>query len=322
MYFPDERRTGSATSGHIFQYFKTLQDEAVVMIEGLGVYLSTVYSPHVMNCSLTINHWNGNIGCQWDPQNKVFVTPEETMVKELVQNDVYVGILHLEEKILIKEEKNTKEKNSSIAQQAMEQQELELIQLLQNPDLDPITSLDQPVQQTVDEMAVSDQQSTTSSLTFNANSIQNSGTRSTSTVPITNVPTNSIASGLTVGTANTNTLRAALETGDTIAEKRAQLQRLTNMEIQRLQQREEQLMAELLQLEKLETQEESNDADTETRVKMVDKQVAQIIEPTNQSTRSPQAVPNKLSDMSNPNNKHTVVTQEEPTSGHNTGQQK
>ena len=171
-------------------------------------------------------------------------------------------------------------------------------------------------------MAVSDQQSTTSSLTFYAKSLQNSGTRSTSTVPITNVPTKSIASASTVGTANTNTLQAALETRDTIAEKRAQLQRLTNMEIQRLQQREEQLMAELLQLEKLETQEESNDADTETRVKMVDKQVAQIIEPTNQSTRSPQSVPNKLSDMSNLNNKHTVVTQEESTSGHNTGQQK
>ena len=62
VYFPDKRRTGSATSGHIFQYFKTLQDEAVVMIEGLEVYLSTVYSPHVMNCSLTINHWNCNIG--------------------------------------------------------------------------------------------------------------------------------------------------------------------------------------------------------------------------------------------------------------------
>ena len=62
VYFPDEKRTGAATSGHIFQYFKTLHDEATVMIEGLGVYLSSVYSLHVMNCSLTINHWQANIG--------------------------------------------------------------------------------------------------------------------------------------------------------------------------------------------------------------------------------------------------------------------
>ena len=85
VYFPEDRKTGHATSGHIFQYFKTMQDEATVMIKGLGVYLATVYSPHVMNCSLTVMHWNGNLGWQWDSRNKVFITPEEAMVKELVK---------------------------------------------------------------------------------------------------------------------------------------------------------------------------------------------------------------------------------------------
>ena len=242
------------------------------------------------------------------------------MVQELVTNDVYAGILQLEEKLLLQDEKNKNKKENATAQQAMEQQELELIQILQNPDLDPITSLDRPVQQTVEEVEVSEQQSTTSSLTFNATSTHNNEDRSTATAPTNNIPTASIASGSTAGTANTNTLRAALETGDTVAEKRAQLQRLTNMRIQRLKQREEQLMAELLQLEKNQGQEENNDEDTETRVQMADKQVSQLIEPINSSPRS--QTERTLSDMSNPNNNNSNTEQEEPVSGHDTGQQK
>ena len=192
------------------------------------------------------------------------------MVQELVKNDVYAGILQLEETLLIKDEETKKRKDKSSSQLAMEQQELELIQILQNPDLDPITSLDQPVQQTVEEVEVSGQQSTTSSLTFQATSVNDNSEQSTTTATITNIPSASIASGSTAGTANTNTLRAALQTGDTIAEKRTQLQRLTNMRMARLKQREEQLMAELV-IEEM--QEESKDADTETRVKMVDKLV-------------------------------------------------
>ena len=320
VYFPDEKRTGAATSGHIFQYFKTLHDEATVMIEGLGVYLGSVYSPHVMNCSLTINHWQANIGWHWNTQKKVFVTPEETMVQELVKNDAYAGILQVEERLLLQDEKRKNKKENSSAQIAMEQQELDLIQILQNPDLDPITSLDQPVQQTVEEVEVVDQQSTTSSLTFNENSTNHNEEISTATVPTNKIPTASIASGSTAGTANTNTLRAALETGDTVEEKRAQLKRLTNMRMQRLIQREEQLMAELLQVENNQSQEEHKDEDTETRVQRADKQVSQLIEPINSGPRSP--TERTLSDMSNPNNNNSKSEHEEPARGQNTGQQK
>ena len=316
VYFPEEKRTGAATSGHIFQYFQTLHEEATVMIEGLGVYLGSVYSLHVMNCSFSATHWHGNIGWHWDTQKKVFVTPDEIMVQELVKNDVYAGILQLEETLLIKDEETKKRKDKSSSQLAMEQQELELIQILQNPDLDPITSLDQPVQQTVEEVEVSGQQSTTSSLTFQATSVNDNSEQSTTTATITNIPSASIASGSTAGTANTNTLRAALQTGDTIAEKRTQLQRLTNMRMARLKQREEQLMAELI-IEEM--QEESKDADTETRVKMVDKQVSKVID-TNMSPKSKSE--NTLSDMSNPNNKDSKEDTEESTSDHNTGHQK
>ena len=114
------------------------------MIEGLDVYLGSVYSLHVMNCSFSATHWHGNIGWHWDTQKKVFVTPEEIMVQELVKNDVYAGILQLEETLLIKDEETKKRKDKSSSQLAMEQQELELIQILQNPDLDPVKVQPQP----------------------------------------------------------------------------------------------------------------------------------------------------------------------------------
>ena len=66
-------------------------------------------------------------------------------------------------------------------------------------------------------------------------------------------------------------------------------------------------------------QEESKDADTETRVIMVDKQVSKVID-TNTSPKSKSE--NTLSDMSNPNNKDSKEDAEESTSDHNTGHQK
>ena len=323
VYFPEDRRTGHSTSGHIFQYFKTMQDEATVMIEGLGVYLATVYSPHVMNCSLTVMHWNGNLGWQWDSRNKVFITPEEAMVKELVKNDVYASILEEEEKLLIKEEKGKRNKKSP-AQQAMEQQELELIQLLQNPDLDPIVSLNQPVQTLVDEVEIptKDQQSAASSLTFHDPPEHSIDTVSVSTPPTKNGTSESIVSGSTLGTVNTNTLRAALETGDTAEEKMAQLQRLTNMRMHRLKQREERLMAELL-TQQNEAKKEHNDTDTEARVKEVEKQLVETIVVSTTQDEDNQQNEKIYSDMLNPNETTpTSAQQREPASSQKTGNKK
>ena len=204
----------------------------------------------------------------------------------------------------------------------MEQQELELIQLLQNPDLDPIVSLNQPV--LVDEVEIpeKDQQSAASSLTFHDPPEHSIDTVSVSTPPTKNGTSESIVSGSTLGTVNTNTLRAALETGDTAEEKMAQLQRLTNMRMHRLKQREERLMAELL-TQQNEAKKEHNDTDTEARVKEVEKQLVETIVVSTTQDEDNQQNEKIYSDMLNPNETTpTSAQQREPASSQKTGNKK
>ena len=163
VYFQHDKKNGPECDGFIFQFYQSMENEAAAMIKGLGVYLNQVYGEEATANKLAVHHWTADKSWAWDDENKVFVTPDERMVAELIQLDTNAGIIGIESELLEVEEKDYQLSNVRI-----EQQEEQLIQLLANQDLDPITRLDQPINQPTAMVQIpppQDQPSTTSTLT-------------------------------------------------------------------------------------------------------------------------------------------------------------
>ena len=140
----------------------------------------------------------------------------------------------------------------------MHQQQQELINILRNPDLDPITTLDQPIRQLVEEVSVNDQASTTSSITFgemdNPNDASSQSTRKTAN-------NNGKSPSSSIGSIGTKTMRDLIDPTLSAAENRKRLAAST-----RLQQRQEQLDIEL---KKQQLQEEKESSDLEAIDKLL-----------------------------------------------------
>ena len=152
VYLPYLKKWGPGGEGYIFQFYQSMEHEAVAMLTGLGVYLSTEHDKDEISRFFTVNHWAENQQWCWDIETKKFITPEEQMVAELVNLDSNANIIGVEAAHLSKIEQNNSKEHLTPATQMIRQQEQELIWLLHNPDLDPILSLDRPVQEIVQEV--------------------------------------------------------------------------------------------------------------------------------------------------------------------------
>ena len=146
-----------------------MEEEAVTMIRGLGVYLTKIYGEDAISPLFTAAHWSKNKHWSWNEDKKTFVTPDEKMVEALVNLDSNAVVIGREATILAQEEKQAKTKKMTPAMKMLQRQEKELIDLLKNPDLDHITTMDRPVQEITDtvEFNKNDGESTTSSITDN-----------------------------------------------------------------------------------------------------------------------------------------------------------
>ena len=136
VYLPYLKKWGPGGEGYIFQFYQSMEHEAVAMLTGLGVYLSTEHDKDEISRFFTVNHWAENQQWCWDIETKKFITPEEQMVAELVNLDSNANIIGLEAEYLKIAEQNMKEPEATPATQMLQQQEKDLIALLNNPDLD------------------------------------------------------------------------------------------------------------------------------------------------------------------------------------------
>ena len=230
------------------------------MFQGLGVYLEKQYGIENIHALIGINHWAENEQWHWDKKESTFITPEELMVEEYVHFDSNAKILDTQSKKL----DSTKQSDTAGAVNTiMHQQQQELINILQNPDLDPITTLDQPIRQLVEEVSVNDQASTTSSITFGEMDNPNDAS-SQSTKKTTN--NNSKSPSSSIGSIGTKTMRDLIDPTLSAAENRQRLTASTQLRMTRLQQRQEQLD---LELRKQQLQEEKQSSELEDMDKLL-----------------------------------------------------
>ena len=271
-FFPYMKKNGPGGEGYIFQFYHSMENEALAMIRGLGVYLAKIYSNEVISPLFSATHWTKNEEWVWNDKKKCFVTPDERLVAELVNLDSNAVTIGREATLLAHEEKMIHKKQQTPAAQMLKQQEEELIKLLRNPDLDPITRLDQPVQDFVDSVEFQDgYTSTTSSITDNEDdkSADIPRAKNNNSTQM-DMSTNSIGneSNSTVSSTKTSKLRQAIDPSLTPSENRRRLKALAKVQMNRLQQREDQLLAELDQLEIMEEEEaakmENKDETTST----------------------------------------------------------
>ena len=224
VYFPLTKKMGPGGEGIIFQYYQSMEQEASIMFQGLGVYLSHVYGENPIKNKFGMNHWAECHKWVWDPENKVFI-PDKRRVAELIQLDSNADIIGKEAQLLQPTDNGNQ---TTVANHMMSQQEQDLIQILRNPDLDPISALDVPVRETVDTVQVNpDTASATSRLTFD------NYARSTSTRMASN-RASSVGSSSTVSSLKTSTLRKAIDPKLSKEENQARVKRLAQLHMDRL----------------------------------------------------------------------------------------
>ncbi len=82
-----EGNKGPGGAGHIFSYYNSNRGEALRMIQGLGIYLTTKFGHEktIANC-LSLDHWKASADWKWDDNEKQFITKES---KILFQNLLY-----------------------------------------------------------------------------------------------------------------------------------------------------------------------------------------------------------------------------------------
>lgn len=260
VYFQHNKKNGPECEGHIFQYYQSMENEALAMVRGLGIYLNKEYGEESTANKLSVTHWNENIGWDWNTERKCFITPDEKLVQDLIQLDANVNIIDVEATMMMEEEQQKLQSNT--ADRMIQQQENKLIQLLRNPDLDPISRLDQPVNDPVEEVTIppSDNVSTTSTLTDQESAEINEITETLSTVtpqrnngnhmtPRRSTSSQSISSSSTNTSGRTSSMRHVIDPNLSLQENRRRLIALSAVKRQRLQQKQEKLLAELEQLE-------------------------------------------------------------------------
>ena len=246
VYFQHDKKNGPQCDGFIFQFYQSMENEAAAMIKGLGVYLNQVYGEEATANKLAVHHWSANKSWAWNDETNVFVTPDERMVAELIQLDTNAGIIGIESELMEVEDKDHQLSNVRI-----EQQEAQLIQLLANQDLDPITRLDQPVNQPTAMVQIpppQDQPSTTSTLT-DREAMELNDTNSTVTHQRNNhhfhTQENSNGSTMSQSTTNTAHMRDLIDPTLSREENMRVLKAAVEWKKKRLEQREAQLMQEL-----------------------------------------------------------------------------
>ena len=137
----------------------------------------------------------------------------------------------------------------------MQRQQQRLIEILQNPDLDPITTLDQPIQTTVDEVDIPEQTSLASSVTFETTDNPNDASSQA-----TKIRNNTQASE-SVGSIGTKTMRDMIDPNLSLEENRKRIASSTALRINRLQQRQAALDLELKQQQQKQQESTSIDMD-------------------------------------------------------------
>ena len=262
VYFPNLRKNGPKAPGFIFQFYQLMEEEANMMIKGLGVYLSDKYGEDPISPLFSAIHWNKNKHWAWSDEQKTFVTPDEKIVAELVHLDFNAVAIGREALLLAQEEQHSKTKKLTPAMKMLQQQEQELINLLKNPDLDPITKLNQPVQEITDSVEFNnnaDNQSATSSITDLS---QSSGhTKVTGNHRnTTHERSNNMDSSSTISSVKTSRLRGAIDPNLSVKKNKQHLRALAQIDQQRLEQRQTQLLAELEQLELQEEPEKTKES--------------------------------------------------------------
>ena len=91
VWFQGNRGVGG--QGHIFTFFKTLSSEAMAMMRGLGIYLTSIYSAEVVGPLFTLDYWESVEGWKWCHKKKEFTTPEEKIFKSNIAFDPYGNII-------------------------------------------------------------------------------------------------------------------------------------------------------------------------------------------------------------------------------------
>ena len=247
IYLPYEKKLGKGEAGYLFQFYQCLEDEAIAMFQGLGVYLEATYGVSNLDLVFGVNHWAENAQWKWDDENKKFITPEELLVKDLLHLDSNAALMSIEATNI---QNDAEEANVSAAARIMNNQQQRLIELLQNPDLDPITTLDTPVQQIVDEVVIdSNIPSAASSITDMNNDNFETSSQRTRHKDNTTSSNSSKSSSSSFGTRN---MRNVLDPRLSAAENRQRLAAATTLKLNRLKQQQEQLDAELAAAEQLE----------------------------------------------------------------------
>ena len=241
VYFPYDKKVGRGEAGHIFQFYQCLEEEANVMFQGLGVYLQQEHGIENLHSVIGVNHWAENELWHWDKKEGKFITPEEQLVQGYVEFDSNAKILGMQEQNLDKAHGS-----GNLTSTIIQQQQHELIRILNNPDLDPITTLDQPIQTVVDEVTVNDQASTTSSVTFGEEGNQ-SDASSQGTKRMDNKKNDNSSTTSSIGSIGTKTMRGLIDPTLTAAENRQRLAASTSLRVTRLKQRQKALDLELKQ---------------------------------------------------------------------------
>ena len=244
VYLPYEKHLGRGESGYLFQFYQCLEEEAIAMFQGLGIYLEAKYGIPNLESVFGVNHWAENAQWKWDDENNKFITPEELLVQDLIHLDANAALLSIEEKNIEEEET---EANITAASRIMTNQQQRLIELLNNPDLDPITTLDTPVQHIVDEVVLdTSMPSAASSITDQHSSNIETSSQCTRRKDNTTISNESQSS---TGSFGTKTMRGILDPRLSAAENRQRLAAATTHKLNRLKQQQERLDAELAEAE-------------------------------------------------------------------------
>ena len=242
VYFPYNKQVGSGEEGYIFQFYQCLEEEANMMFQGLGVYLEQEYEIDNMHAVLGMNHWDKNEHWTWDCREKKFITPEEQISQELVQFDGNAMILDMEAKHL---ELLEQQSSVNVANNNIQRQQEELVNILQNPDLDPITTLNQPIQTLVDEINVNDQVSAASSLTYADTDNPNDASSQRTKVTANKNRNEESSTSSSIGSMGTKTMRDLIDPKLSAAENCKRIASSTALRMNRLQQRQVALDKEL-----------------------------------------------------------------------------
>lgn len=72
VYFPYDKRVGKGESGYIFQFYQCLEEEAMVMFQGLGIYLESKFGIENLHNVFGVNHWAENEHWQRNRHDKKF----------------------------------------------------------------------------------------------------------------------------------------------------------------------------------------------------------------------------------------------------------